>query len=154
MTKWQQKMWFLSPHNTNGKERIKSHTDVLKRKQYYWKDAGEISDEGIGEWWLCWADIRVISTVIPQNMYTVMLCFVLLFVLPSQWHHNKCDGVSNHLRLKCLLNRFFRRKQKINDLRQLPLSGEFTVDQCIPRTKGQWRGKYSIWWCLHDITTS
>ena len=29
-----------------------------------------------------------------------------------QWRHNKCDGVSNHRRLDCLLNRLFRRRSK------------------------------------------
>ena len=29
-----------------------------------------------------------------------------------QWRHNECDGVSNHWRLICLLNRLFRRRSK------------------------------------------
>ena len=29
-----------------------------------------------------------------------------------EWRHNERDGVSNHLRLDCLLNRLFRRRSK------------------------------------------
>ena len=29
-----------------------------------------------------------------------------------QWRHNERDGVSNHLRLDCLLNRLFKRRSK------------------------------------------
>ena len=32
--------------------------------------------------------------------------------LVLQWRHNVCNGVSNHLRLDCLLNRFVRRRSK------------------------------------------
>ena len=40
------------------------------------------------------------------------------FVWSSQWHHNERDGVSNHRRLKGLLNRLFRpRSKKISKLR-------------------------------------
>ena len=31
---------------------------------------------------------------------------------PLQWHHNDLDGVSNHRRLHCLLNCWFRRRSK------------------------------------------
>ena len=31
---------------------------------------------------------------------------------PLQWPHNGCDGVSNHQRLDCLLNRLFRSRSK------------------------------------------
>ena len=31
---------------------------------------------------------------------------------PLQWRHNMRDGVSNHRRLGCLLNRLFRRRSK------------------------------------------
>ena len=29
-----------------------------------------------------------------------------------QWHHNECDGISNHQPHDCLLNRLFRRRSK------------------------------------------
>ena len=31
---------------------------------------------------------------------------------PLQWHNNEHDGISNHWRLDCLLNRLFRRRSK------------------------------------------
>ena len=45
---------------------------------------------------------------IPRNLYTVLtlLCFVVVNLL--QWRHKEYDGVSNHQRLECLLNRLFR----------------------------------------------
>ena len=54
-------------------------------------------------------------------------------VLALQWRHNKRDGVSNHLRPECLLNRLFRhRSKKTSKLRvtglcegNSPLTGEF-----------------------------
>ena len=35
-----------------------------------------------------------------------------LFGTTLQWRHNEHDGVSNHLRLDCLLNRLVRRRSK------------------------------------------
>ena len=35
-----------------------------------------------------------------------------LFCTTLQWRHNESDGVSNHRRLDCLLNRLFRRRSK------------------------------------------
>ena len=55
-----------------------------------------------------------------------------------QWRHNEGNGVSNHQRLDCLLNRLFtRRSKKTSKLRVTGL------------TKGLWRGK-----CLHRMTSS
>ena len=54
-------------------------------------------------------------------------------VLPLQWHHIKCDGVTNHRRLDSLLKRLFRRGSKeISKLRvtgisegNSPVTGKF-----------------------------
>ena len=56
-----------------------------------------------------------------------------------QWRYNGRDGVSNHQRLDCLLNRLFsRRSKKTSKFRVTGhLSGEFTGDRWIPRTNGQ-----------------
>ena len=32
--------------------------------------------------------------------------------MPVEWRHNERDGISNHRRLDCLLNRLFRRRSK------------------------------------------
>ena len=90
--------------------------------------------------------------------------FHLLFVFPHNytathlssllWCNNGRDGISNHQPHDCLLNQSFRRGSKktsklIKVPRQWPLCGEFTGDRWIPRTNGQWRGNYSIWWRHH-----
>ena len=58
-----------------------------------------------------------------------------------QWRHNQCDVVSNHRRLDCLLNRFFRRRSKKNIKvpRHWSLRGESTADRaCEWNEMYQW----------------
>ena len=68
--------------------------------------------------------------------------------LPSQWRHNERDGVSNHRRLDCLLNRlFWRRAKKTSKLRVTDLcEGNSPVNS--PH-KGPVNGK-----CFHLMTSS
>ena len=51
-----------------------------------------------------------------QNLVTYLLGLGFLLgcqaYLSLQWCHNECDGVSNHRRLGCLLNRLFRRRSQ------------------------------------------
>ena len=56
-----------------------------------------------------------------------------------QWRHNERDGISNHQAYDCLLHRLFKAqiKENFKAPRHWPLSGEFTGDRRIPRTKGQ-----------------
>ena len=54
-----------------------------------------------------------------------------------QWRHNEHDGVSNHQRLDCLLNRLSANQRNIIAPRHWPLWGEFTGNRWIPRTKVQ-----------------
>ena len=69
---------------------------------------------------------------------------------PLQWRHNGPDGVSNHQRLDCLLNRLFRRKSiKTSLLRLLAfVRGIYRLPVNSPH-KGQLRGK-----CSHLMTSS
>ena len=68
-----------------------------------------------------------------------------------QWSHNERDGVSNHRRLDCLLNRLFSRRSKTTSkLRvtglcewNLPGTGEF------PAQRASNAENVSIWW-RHD----
>ena len=57
------------------------------------------------------------------------------------WCHNERDGVSNHQRIDCLLNRFFRcrlkKKENTKAPRHWPLWGKSTSHRWIPLTKGQ-----------------
>ena len=74
-------------------------------------------------------------------------------IISLQWRNNELDGVSNHRRFDCLLNRLFRRRP----IRTLKLcvtglcegNPSVKLNQRIPFTKVQWRGK-----CFHLMTSS
>ena len=74
--------------------------------------------------------------------------------LALQWHHNECDGVTNHQPHDCLLNRWFRRRsKKISKLcvtglckGNSPMTGEF------PAQRASNAENISIWWRHHDIS--
>ena len=68
-----------------------------------------------------------------------------------QWRNNERDGVSNHQRHNCLLNRLFRRssKKKNKAPHHWPWWGESISDRWFPLTKGQWRRK-----CFNLMTSS
>ena len=57
----------------------------------------------------------------------------LVVNLQLQWRHNELDGVSNHRRIDCLLNRCSMKKNIA--LRYLPLWEESTGNQLIPLTR-------------------
>ena len=67
-------------------------------------------------------------------------------ITTQQRRHNERDGVSNHLRLDCLLSRLFSRSKKISELCVTGLcEGNPSVsigDRWIPLTKGRWREKF------------
>ena len=62
-------------------------------------------------------------------------------VWPLQWRHNECHGVSNHRRLHCLLNCWYRpRSKKTPKLRitglcvgNSPVTGKFPAQKAITR---------------------
>ena len=54
----------------------------------------------------CWVSPRTMPEVMAFTWGKVIF-------LPLQWRHNGRDGVSNHLRLDCVLNRLFRRRSKL-----------------------------------------
>ena len=72
-------------------------------------------------------------------------------LLPLQWRHNECDGISNHQSHNCLLDHLFKAqiKENIKAPRLWPLRGEFTGDLLIPCTKRQQLGK-----SFHLMTSS
>ena len=79
---------------------------------------------------------------------------VMAFSNSLQWRHNGRDGVSNHRRLDCLLNFFFRRRsKKTSKLRvtgiceeNSPVTGEFPI-QWVSNAEN-----ISIWWRHLDDT--
>ena len=48
----------------------------------------------------------------PWSPVQIWITTKCISKLSSQWRHNKRDGLSNHQRLDCLLNRLFRRRSK------------------------------------------
>ena len=73
---------------------------------------------------------------------------------PSPWRHNERDGVTNHRRLNCFLNRFFtHRSKKTSKLRvtglcegNSPVTGEFLAQRASNAEN------VSIWWRHHPRT--
>ena len=74
-------------------------------------------------------------------------------IIPLQLRHNEPNGVSNHLRLDCLLNQLFRRKsKKTSKLRvtglcegNSPVTGEF------PAQRTNNAENVSFWWRHHIV---
>ena len=71
-----------------------------------------------------------------------------------QWRHNGCNGVLNHQRLDCLLNRLFRRRsKKTSQLRVTGLCEENPpVTHGFPSQKASNAENVSIWWRHHETT--
>ena len=74
---------------------------------------------------------------IPRHQYNI---------IALQWHH-ECDGISNCLRLHCLLNSWFRRRSKLCVtglcVENSPVTGEFSAQKAC-NVKN-----VSIWWRHH-----
>ena len=70
-----------------------------------------------------------------------------------QWRHNEHDGVSNHRRLECLLNRLFRRRsKKTSKLCVTGLcEGNPPVTGGFPSQRASYAEYGSIWWRHHDL---
>ena len=99
-----------------------------------------------------------------KNMYMYIINYIILITklrtMTLQWHHNERDGVSNHRRLDCLLNRlFWRRSKKTSKLRvtglcdgNSPVTGEFPAQRVINAENAsiwlrghEWGGQTIIW---------
>ena len=67
---------------------------------------------------------------------------------PLQWRHNECDGVSNHQRLDCLLNRLFRpRSKKTSKLRVTSLCARNSPVNAPHKGPETWK-----MFLFHDVT--
>ena len=55
---------------------------------------------------------EIFTATTPVLSLTKFSCILTTLRLPLQWHHNERDGVSNHRRFDCLLNRLFMRRSK------------------------------------------
>ena len=79
-------------------------------------------------------------------------------IMTQQRRHNKRDGVSNHLRLDCLLSRLLRRRSK--KISELCVTGlcegnpaVSTGDRWIPSQRAGDAKNASIWWRHRYITS-
>ena len=70
---------------------------------------------------------------------------------PIQWRHNKRDGVSNHRRLHCLLNCWFRSRSKKTSKLCVTgrCEGNSPVTGALPTQKASNAENVSIWWRHH-----
>ena len=85
-----------------------------------------------------------------NGIFPILYIYVLL--IPLQWHHNECNGISYHWRLDCLLNRLFRpRSKKKSKLCIIGLcEGNSLVTSEFPTQRASNVENVSIWW-LFDL---
>ena len=94
----------------------------------------------------CWKCVYVMMSLYSDLETTYAHCLWNNF--PLQWHHNEYNGVSNHRRLDCLLNRLSRRKsKKTSKLRVTGLcAGNSPVTGEFPAQMVSVAENVSIWW--------
>ena len=76
-------------------------------------------------------------------------------VYSLQWPHNERSGVSNHQRLHCLLNCWFRRRsKKTSKLRVTFVTGEFPALRPVTRKMLPLDDVIMLWvtFCLHPLS--
>ena len=75
--------------------------------------------------------------------------------IPSslQWHHNECNGITNHQHHDCLLNRLFGHRSKKTSM--LRVTGLCEVNSPLtnlfPAQRASNRKNTSIWWLCHAL---
>ena len=86
-----------------------------------------------------------------SSVYRAIMGHTKQFTL--QWHHNECDGVSNHQRLDCLLSLFFeRRSKKTPKLRVTGLcEGNSPVSSEFPAQRASSAENVFIWWRHQEV---
>ena len=74
-------------------------------------------------------------------------------MMALQWHHNGCDGISNHQPHDCLFNHLFRhRSKKMLKLRVTGLcAGNSLVTVEFPTQMTSNAENVSIWWRHHGL---
>ena len=102
-------------------------------------------------WPFVWGIHRSPVAVIRGAMALMCLAYVSL-----QWRYNEHDGVSNHWRLYCLLNRLFRHRAKKTS--KLPVTGLCVGNSPgtgeFPAQKASNAENVSIWWHHHSNVIS
>ena len=101
-----------------------------------------------------WRHLSAQSVIIAILWDIRVVCsFTFALNTPAlQWHHNGHDGVSNHWRIDCLLNRLFRRTSKkissVTGLREWgpPVTGGFPSQRAWGNSEN-----ISILWRPHGL---
>ena len=108
--------------------------------------------------------IRYIWTRYPKTLVCTRGLFVnalqriqwchWIKIASLQWRHNGCDGVSNHQRLDCILNRLFgRRSKKTSKLRVTDLcEGNSPVTGQFPAQMASNAENFYTWWRHHVMS--
>ena len=102
---------------------------------------------------ICIRGVKNLSYVHAIRGLTRELWIVInaTIIRASQWRHDERDGVSNHERLDCLLNRLFRRRStKTSKLRVTGLWGNPPVTDEFSSQLASNTENVSIWWRLHE----
>ena len=107
--------------------------------------------------WLQIRDMKLVDVLMYLLICSIMLLLpighidYIAFIFSStlQWRHNEWDGVSNHQRHDCLLNRLFRhRSNKTSKLRVTGLCEGIHRWLCeFPAQRASNAENVSIWWC-------
>ena len=132
---------------------------------YLWQHVSHITEKpviGFLRHWQFMPDIHT-TKQLARLFHAWLYCFTvpklgavacLLATLQQksvQWGHNERDGVSNHRRLDCLLDRlFWRRSKKTSKLRVTGLcAGNSPVTGEFPAQRASNAENVSIWWRHH-----
>ena len=95
----------------------------------------------------------IITRSLVESHFIVIICNP---IYPLQWHHIERNGISNHQRLNCLVNRLFRsRAKKILKLRVISLcEGNLLMTSEFPAHRASNAENVSIWWRHHVVQCS
>ena len=111
---------------------------------------GASEAENVSIWW------RHEQTINWWHIYMCHSTLHLVILNALQWRHKDRDGVSNHRRLRCLLNCWFRpRSKKTSKFHVTGLcAGNSPVTGGFPAQKASYAENVSTWWRLHGFVAS
>ena len=114
-----------------------------------WRNGGHSSDD-IFRTAFSWLTIMVFSFILHGKLFPRFQLAISHHwpgnIWPLHWRHNERDGVSNHSRLDCLLNRLFRPESKKTS--KLRVTG--LCEGIHPSQRASNAENVSIWWRHHD----
>ena len=130
-------------------------TSYLERQSLYWNGSliynfSAQGDNATGSrvFFVCFFVMRSALLIIIMVYHNTMLHTAQRKLNSLQWRHNEHDGVSNHQRLDCLLNRLFRRRpMKTSKLCVTGLcEGNSPVTDEFPAQRASNAERVYTWW--------